>query len=75
MYDDLYRTDNNRRKPKMKTKKVDRSRQKERKHKPTKANVDISDFEDEMLQIQGLVKCKVCDSRFPQMLDICPVCK
>ena len=74
MYDELYGAEDNRWKPKAKAKKIDRSRQKERKHKPTKGNVDMSDFEDEMLQIQGLVRCKVCDCRFPQILDICPVC-
>jgi len=51
----------------------DISRHKEKKHQ--KKIVD-DDFDDaEILRIQGLIRCKVCESPYPMFLELCPVCK
>ena len=54
--------------------KFDPSRQKVNKHKNKKVYDDL--FDDvEMLRIQGLVRCKDCESPYPRFLDECPMCK
>ena len=74
MSDELYEYNTQKRKPKAKSKKVDRSRHKENKHKNNKVPVDINDFEDEILEIQGLTKCKGCGTPYPRVLNDCPYC-
>ena len=41
-----------------------------------KENSDDFDMmsDSEMLRIQGLVRCRICDEPFPDELDNCPYC-
>ena len=53
--------------------KFDPSRIKDKRYQ--KKQYDDSFDEAEYLQIQGLIRCKVCEAPYPQFLEKCPVCK
>lgn len=36
---------------------------------------DRGDDDDELLYLQGLIRCILCDLPYPRLLEVCPHCK
>ncbi len=58
-----------------KNKKVDYSRHKNSKHKKVRKEINPDDFHKELLELQGLLLCGVCQITYPNHLNCCPSCE